>query len=65
MSGEYLFSYGLGILLTLWVLWDLVSGSAYLWHRHTRSEEPGLYWLAMLLWSALAVTCFTYPYWSL
>lgn len=65
MTTETLFSYGLGSLLLLWVIWDLFSGHAYLWNRHSRKSEPGSYWFAMLLWSALAASCFLYPYWSI
>ncbi|MBY5992640.1 hypothetical protein [Ferrimonas balearica] len=65
MTNEMLFSYGLGTLLSLWVLWDLFTGRVYLWQAHERKQEPGTYWFAMALWSALAISCFTYPYWSL
>jgi hypothetical protein len=57
-------SYWLGAGLILWLLYDLVTGSAYL-HREFRSEsEPMAYWLTMLLWSFVAASCFIYPHWS-
>lgn len=57
-------SYWLGLGLVLWLLYDLVTGSAYL-HREFQSDiEPMGYWLTMLLWSAVAASCFIYPHWS-
>ena len=60
-------SYIVGILLTLWVLWDLYSGSVYLLNfetPHYRHEEPGIYWFGIILWSALAASCFLFPNWG-
>ena len=58
----------LGGFLTLWVLWDLFAGSVYLINfdrPHKRSEEPFPYWFAILLWSAIAASCFIYPTWGM
>jgi hypothetical protein len=57
-------SYWLGVGLILWLLYDLVTGSAYL-HREINSDtESSAYWLTMLLWAAVAASCFIYPHWS-
>ncbi len=58
------FTYWLGAALVLWVIYDLFSGSAWLHREYVRAEEPVGYWLTMLLWSAVAASCFIYPYWS-
>lgn len=48
----------LGIALLLWVLWDLFNGSNWLHREFKRSEEPFAYWCTMLIWLAVAVSCF-------
>ncbi|WP_165840153.1 hypothetical protein [Motiliproteus coralliicola] len=53
-------TYYLGITLLLWVLWDLFSGSVWLHREYRRTHEPFGYWLTMLLWTLVAVSCF---YW--
>ena len=56
-------SYWLGFALMLWLIYDLVMGHVYL-HRDIDVEsEPLSYWLVMLLWLAVAVSCFIYPQW--
>lgn len=52
----------IGILLLLWVLWDLFSGSVWLHREFKRAEEPFAYWSTLLLWLAVAVSCF---FWDL
>ncbi len=47
-----------GIALAAWVLWDLFSGSVYLHRKVYRAQEPSLYWMAVLLWAAVAASCF-------
>lgn len=59
------YSYWLGFALVVWLLIDLVRGVAYIWHPYQRSEQPGMYWLTMLIWALVATSCFVYPYWSL
>ena len=48
----------LGFALIAWVLFDLISGKVYLWNQYTRADQPVAYWLTMLLWAAVAATCF-------
>jgi len=56
-------SYWLGFALALWLIYDLVTGHVYL-HRDIDVEsEPLSYWLVMLLWLAVAASCFIYPQW--
>lgn len=57
------YSYWLGFALVLWLLVDLVRGVAYIWHPYSRTEQPGMYWLTMLVWGLVAVSCFIYPHW--
>lgn len=50
----------IGIALVFWLIYDLISGAVYL-HRHIeRESEFGLYWFGMLVWGALAASCFIY-----
>ena len=51
-------TYLIGFLLVAWVLYDLVTGKVYLWNQYSRAEQPTAYWLTMLLWAAIATTCF-------
>ena len=48
----------LGIALLLWVAWDLFAGSVWLHREFHRREEPVAYWLTLLLWLAVALSCF-------
>ncbi len=49
------FYVGLGLLI--WAIRDLAFGSTYLWERVTRAENPGTYWVCVLVWlvAALAI----------
>lgn len=47
-----------GLALAAWILFDLFAGFAYLHRKVKRSEEPGLYWFAMLLWTSVAAATF-------
>ncbi len=51
----------LGIFLLLWVAYDLLSGRVWLHREFARSDEPGAYWLTLLLWLAVALSCFYWP----
>ncbi|EAR62633.1 hypothetical protein MED92_05928 [Oceanospirillum sp. MED92] len=51
----------LGIALLLWVAYDLYAGSVWLHREFYRAQEPTAYWLLILLWTAVAVSCF---YWQ-
>lgn len=48
----------LGLLLLAWVAYDLVSGKVWLHRAFERQTEPLQYWLTVLLWFLLAVSCF-------
>ena len=52
------FGYILGILLLLWVAYDLYNGSTWLHRQFHRSEQPFAYWSVMLLWLLVAISCF-------
>jgi len=59
MNIEFAAPWGwIGLTLLLWLLFDLWSGEVYLHRKVTLSEEPGLYWLTILIWSAVAGSCF-------
>jgi len=46
-----------GIALLIWVGWDLFAGYTYLHRVVVRTEEPGLYWVTMAVWTIIAVWC--------
>ena len=48
----------LGGLLLAWVAYDLYAGVVYLDRAYLRADEPWAYWLIMLLWLAVAISCF-------
>ncbi len=50
----------LGSVLLLWALFDLFSGQVWLHREFRRNEEPWAYWSTLLLWFAVAISCF---YW--
>lgn len=50
----------LGIVLLIWLAWDLFSGSVWLHREIYREEEPFSYWSVMIIWLVVAVSCF---YW--
>lgn len=52
----------IGVVLLLWVAWDLFSGKVWLHREIDRSEEPLAYWSTLLVWLAVAVSCF---FWEL
>ncbi len=52
----------IGILLLLWVIWDLFSGSVWLHREFYRAQEPVAYWSTLLLWLTVAASCF---FWEL
>lgn len=56
-------SYWLGFILVLWLLADLIRGSAYIWQSYQRKTQPFMYWLTMLVWALVATSCFIFPYW--
>jgi len=51
----------IGILLLIWVVYDLISGTVWSYRKIYRREEPGLYWLFTAIWFVLALSCIT-PY---
>ncbi len=52
------FTFMLGIFLLLWVIYDLFTGNVWLHREFNRSQEPFYYWLTLLLWLAIAASCF-------
>ncbi|TPH18125.1 hypothetical protein [Litorilituus lipolyticus] len=58
-------AYWLGFALTLWLLFDLVRGVAYIWHPYHRGSDPAMYWLTMLIWALFAASCFLLPSWAI
>lgn len=47
----------LGILLLLWVAYDLVTGRVWLHRAYDRATEPAGYWATMFLWLLVALSC--------
>ena len=45
-----------GMLLFLWLGWDLYSGKTWLHRAIVRSEEPCLFWMSIGLWSIVALS---------
>lgn len=51
----------IGLILLIWVVIDLISGTVWSYRRIKRSEEPGMYWLFTTIWFGLAISCLA-PY---
>lgn len=47
----------IGILLLLWVVYDLFSGKVWLHREVERATEPTLYWFGMAAYFFLAISC--------
>lgn len=47
----------IGILLALWVAYDLYAGYTLLHRMVLREEEAALYWGTVGVWAALALWC--------
>lgn len=47
-----------GIALFAWVGWDLYAGYTMTWEMVYRHEDPVTYWIALAVWTGLAVSCF-------
>jgi hypothetical protein len=58
-------SYWLGALLLIWLIYDLVRGVAYIWQPYSRQQQPTMYWFTMFVWALVAVSCFIFPNWSI
>jgi len=54
-------SYLLGSALFIWLFFDLIRGEVYLLQPYQRAHEPTMYWFGILLWGAVALSCFLYP----
>lgn len=50
----------LGIILLIWVAFDLLTGTVWLHREFTRQQQPVAYWSTLSLWTIVAVSCF---YW--
>lgn len=50
-----------GSLLLIWVAYDLVAGSVWIHRKVERQYEASLYWVSIICYTALGVSCFI-PY---
>lgn len=48
----------IGISLLAWVAWDLYEGYTLTWRMVYRDSEPTTYWVAIAVWTSLAISCF-------
>lgn len=48
----------IGLGLTIWVIYDLMSGHVYFPGKVSRKANPYLYWVGIIVYSALAISCF-------
>lgn len=48
----------IGVLLLIWVVYDLYAGYTILHEVIYREESPTLYWGGLGLWLVLAISCF-------
>ncbi len=51
-------TYVLGVILLLWVTYDLFRGGVWLHREFFRAQEPLAYWSTLLLWLLVALSCF-------
>jgi hypothetical protein len=51
-------TYILGVILLLWVTYDLFRGGVWLHREFHRAQEPLAYWSTLLLWLLVALSCF-------
>jgi hypothetical protein len=51
-------TYILGVILLLWVTYDLFRGGVWLHRKFFRAQEPLAYWSTLLLWLLVALSCF-------
>ena len=47
-----------GVLLLLWVGWDLYAGYTLLHEVVYKAQQPELYWTGIVVWSGAAISCF-------
>lgn len=47
----------LGVVLLLWVSYDLFTGRVWLHRAYDRATEPEGYWATMGLWLLAALSC--------
>lgn len=47
-----------GVLLLIWVAYDLYAGYTLLWDVVYRDVEPTKYWVVLGGWTVLAISCF-------
>lgn len=57
MAGFGLWQY-VGLVLALWVLYDLLRGHVYFPGKVSRAENPGTYWIGVIVYAVLAAFCF-------
>lgn len=47
----------IGIVLLIWAVYDLFSGTVWSYRKIYRSEEPEAYWITLIVWFVLAFSC--------
>jgi len=47
-----------GVLLLIWVAYDLYAGFTLLYDVIYREQQPAVYWTGIGLWTLLALSCF-------
>lgn len=52
----------IGLSLLTWVAYDLWVGEVWLHRAFYRSQEPFAYWVLMLLWLGVAISCFFWEF---
>ncbi len=52
------FWYFVGVALLVWVGWDLYAGYTFIWDIVYRETNPVAYWIALVVWTGLGVSCF-------
>ncbi len=48
----------IGVLLLVWVVYDLYAGYTILHEVIYMEESPTLYWAGIVVWLTLAISCF-------
>ena len=48
----------IGAALIIWVIRDLYTGNTYTWELIERDAEPVKYWVVVVIWALIALSCF-------
>lgn len=57
MTGKYFWPV-VGVLLLCWVGYDLYQEQTLLHKVIYKSQDPELYWTGIVVWTAVALSCF-------